>query len=281
MFSELKNLTRKEKQVAKEIDSVRVFYDEVVLERYYEPKMVWEIDNTKKNDKMTLIIAEPDDINSWIQGLSQGCIVKMRHLEDAIAKLINVGDLYSSAILIRNHLELAGLLCLSLEILLENDRDKLQRFISKTSYGAAYYNNPKLRDSDDAFFRTETPTVSAMIGALDKFLQAHTDNALNENFFKHNYAFLCQFSHPSTDTSTFFLNATPEGEGHNMQFNWKPHFGKTGTVSTLHALKQSLQVGLACYFLFTAYHFTKDKIYVNENYIEKSYEIFTGNKPER
>ncbi|AZH30498.1 hypothetical protein [Paenibacillus sp. M-152] len=281
MFSKLKNLKKKEKQVAKEIDSIREFYDDIILEEYYEPQMVWEIDNTKKNDKMTLIIAEPDDINCWIQGLSQGCIVKMRHLEEAIGRLMDVGDLYSSAILIRHHLELSGLLCLSLEILVEHDKDKLQRFISKTSYGAAYYNNPKLRDSNDAFFRTETPTVSAMIGALDKFLQDHTESAFDENFFKHNYAFLCQFSHPSTDTSTFFVDATLEGEGHIMQFNWEPNFGKIGTISTLHVLKQSLQVGLACYFLFTAYHFTQDKVYVNETNIEKSFEIFTGNKPER
>lgn len=66
--------------------------------------MVWDIDNAKKNDKMTLQISEPDDINCWIQGLSQGCIVKMRNLEEAIIVLMNSGNLYSSAILIRHHL---------------------------------------------------------------------------------------------------------------------------------------------------------------------------------
>lgn len=177
-------------------------------------------------------------------------------------------------------MELAGLLCLSLEILREQDNEKLKRFISKTFYGAAYYNNPKLRDTDVAFFRTETPTVSAMISALDNFLQVNSNNNVDENFFKHNYAFLCQFSHPSSDSSSFFVSAEKQGEGHIMQFRWPPDYGKTGVISTLQALKQNLQVGLACFYLFTAYHFLQDKMYVNENNIALSYEVLTGNKPE-
>jgi len=274
-FSEIRNLTKKEKKIAKELDKVREYYNNVELNKYFEPKMLWEIDNSKKNDKMTLQISEPDDINCWIQGLSQGCIVKMRNIEEAISVLMNNENLYSSAILIRHHLELAGLLCLSLEILIEQDQEKLQRFISKTFYGASYYNNPKLRESDEAFFRTETPTVSAMIRALDNFLQVNTNNGYDENFFKQNYAFFSQFSHPSSDTSSFFLDAKKEGEGNIMQFRWKPNYGDIGTINTLKVLKQNLQVGLACFYLFTAYHFSQDKIYVNEKNIAISYEILT------
>lgn len=119
-----------------------------------------------------------------------------------------------------------------------------------------------------------------MIRALDNFLQVNTNNAYDENFFKHNYAFFSQFSHPSNDTSSFFLDAEKEGEGHIMQFRWKPNYGDIGTINTLQGLKQNLQVGLACFYLFTAYHFTQDKVYVNEKNIALSYEILTGNESE-
>lgn len=149
-FSNIANLSRKEKKVAGEIDKYRNLYSSIKLIEYYEPAVITLIDDTKKTDKMAVIVSEPDDINCWIHGLSQSCVVKMKNLEDSIISLINNGDLYSAAILIRHHMELVGLICLSLEVLQEQDYEKLQRFISKTFYGAAYYNNPRLRRSEDA-----------------------------------------------------------------------------------------------------------------------------------
>lgn len=130
--------------MAKEIDELREYYNQIELRKYFEPQMIWQTDNTKKTDKMMLLISDPSDINQWIQGVSQGWIVKMRYIEEVLISLITLRDLYSSAILIFRHMELSGLICLSLEVLLEDNKDKLQCFISKTSYGAAFYNNPKL-----------------------------------------------------------------------------------------------------------------------------------------
>jgi hypothetical protein len=248
-FSNIANLSRKEKKVAGEIDKYRNLYSSIKLIEYYEPAVITLIDDTKKTDKMAVIVSEPDDINCWIHGLSQSCVVKMKNLEDSIISLINNGDLYSAAILIRHHMELVGLICLSLEVLQEQDYEKLQRFISKTFYGAAYYNNPRLRRSEDASFRTETPTVSAMIRALDNLLKQNSDNEFEENVFTHNYAFLCQFSHPCYDTSSFFVNTIKINEGHMIQFRWQPDYGKTGLFTTLNALKQNLQFGLASFYL--------------------------------
>jgi len=279
-FIDIANLTRKEKKIAKEIDDYRNFYNLIELVEYFEPVLLTEINNTKKTDKMSLIISEPGDINCWILGLSQNCIVKMKNLEEAVVTLMNKGDLYSAAILIRHHMELAGLICLALEVLRDGDNEKLQRFISKTFYGASYYNNPRLRESDDAFFRTETPTVSAMIRALDSFLKLNSENKLDENLCAHNYAFFSQFSHPSFDSSSFFVDSRKLEQGHTIQFRWKPNYGQTGVYSTLTALKQNLQIGLASYFIFTAYHFTHEKVYCNEDNIAISYEILTGKNPE-
>lgn len=228
-FLEIPELSIEEKSVVKEIEELREYYNQIELHKYFEPQMIWQTDNTKKTDKMTLLISDTSNINQWIQGVSQGCIVKMRYIEEALISLITLRDLYSSAILIRHHMELSGLICLSLEVLLEDNKDKLQRFISKTSYGAAFYNNPKLRDSDFALFRTETPTVTAMIGALDNFVQANSYSE-EKDIYKHNYAFLCQFSHPSQDSSALFVDAIEENEGHVMQFRWVPDFGDTGII---------------------------------------------------
>ncbi|MBP1762372.1 MAG: hypothetical protein H6Q64_1914 [Firmicutes bacterium] len=283
-FIDIVNLSRKEKKVAREIDKYRIFYNSIKLINYYEPIMLNSIDNTKKTDKMSTIISEPDDINCWINGLSQSCVVKMKYLENSMITLLNSGDLYSTAILIRHHMELAGLICLCLEVLLEalKDKDymKFQRFISKTFFGAAFYNNPVLRESESAFFRTETPTISAMIRALDNFLKANSASEIYDSVFAHNYAFLCQFSHPCSDTSSFFTDFEKIDKGHMIQFRWQPDYGKTGFFVMLNALKQNLQFGLASFYLFTAYHFTHDGIYVDKSNVDISYEILSGKKPE-
>lgn len=91
-----------------------------------------------------------------------------------------------------------------------------------------------------------------MIGALDNFVQANSYSE-EKDIYKHNYAFLCQFSHPSQDSSALFVDAIEENEGHVMQFRWAPDFGDTGIISTLDLLKQSLQIGFVVYYLFSVY----------------------------
>jgi hypothetical protein len=276
-FSDLK-LSEDAKEVAYQLDSYRQIYDEIDLKCYFEPTQVRVL-----KEELDLLITCPEDLVAWQKSVGYGCLVKMRHLEQSIINLLSFCDIYSSAILIRHHMELCGLLCLSLEMLTQGlksgDFTKLNKFITKTQFGTSYYNNPKLRDGQLALGRIETVTVSEMIRSMDRFLQKDNDDFPEEmkNFHVHNYAFLCQFSHPSTDSSCFFVD-TKRVElneldyGHDIQFKWNPEFGETGTLTMLRALKQNLMIGLACYFILDSFSFLSDEtITQDESKVEYAY----------
>mgnify|MGYP001272979047 CR=1 FL=1 len=279
-FSDLK-LTKENWKVAVDIDNLRSFYDRVTLEKYFEPKQVFTIEKLKKTDKMTTLISDPDDINSWIKGVSYSCIVKTRYIEESILALFRIKDYFSAAILIRQHMELCGLLCLTLQVfktaLDTGEYNELFRFISKTTMGSSYFNNPNLRDGALAFFRTETPTITAMIKAMDHFLEKNYDiDEEKKNFHVHNYAFLCQFSHPGFDSSTFFVNAEKVEEGTAFEFKWSPRFGPKALTTLLRVLKQNLQFGLANYFILSSFD-VNSNFDITQKYenIEISYEILS------
>lgn len=276
-FSDLK-LSEEAKLLANQIDSFRQIYNEIELESYFEPTQIREM-----VEEMNLLITCPEDLIAWQKSVGYGCLVKMKHLEQSIINLLSYDDIYSSAILIRHHMELCGLICLSLEMLTQGLKSgnftKLNKFISKTQFGTSYYNNPKLRDGQFAFGRIETVTISEMIKSMDRFLQQDNSDfpEENRNFHVHNYAFLCQFSHPSTDSSCFFVDTQKIDNnklsfGHKIQFKWNPEFGGTGALTMLNALKQNIMIGLACYFILDSFIFLSDEtIKQDESKVEHAY----------
>lgn len=257
-FSQLEYLDDESKVYAEQLDSYREIYDEIELQPIFEPLQIREVNR----GKMSLIISCVDDLRAWQKEMGYGNIVKMKSLEDSILRLMFNKDLYACTILIRQHMELCGLLALSLDTLRtslkENNFEALNKFISKTWFGTSFYNNPKLRDTYLADMGIETVTVSAMIKALDKFIEEDRDIQEEKNLFVHNYAWLCQVVHPSTYSYCFFNDALRVDEGHNIQFRWNPEFGHLSIPYTLRMLGQNLMIGLASYFVFMAYTFLDD-----------------------
>lgn len=258
-FLDLK-LDKNSRLTAQQLDSYREIYNDIHFESIFEPIQIREV----INNKMTVILTCVDDIRAWQKEIGYSCLVKMKYLEESIIKLIDSSDLYSSAILVRQHMELCGLLALSLEVLnkslKENNYEDLNRFVSKTWFGTPFNNNSKLKDGFLAFMGTETVTISSMIKALDNFIHAHKEEGeeIEPNLYVHNYACLCQIVHPSAISSSFFNDASKVDEGHIVNFKWEPDFTDKAIPTVLKILSQNLLIGLASYFVFMAHIFLDD-----------------------
>jgi len=258
---------------SRRIDMFREIYDSIQFESIYEPVQLREI----IKGKMSVVIANHEDLIAWQKEIGYSCIVKMKNVEDSICTLFKNKDLYSVAILLRHHLEQAGLLTLSVEVIMDSlkndDFDKLNQFISKTWYGNSFYNNPKFRDTDEAYGTIETVTISAMISSLDKFIDKFRNTSkidFPQNVFSKKYAWLCQIAHPNSASSCFYTKTTEAINGTNIQFRWTGDYAEDVSVlSFLNCLYFSLAIGLANYFLFSSFKFSENMTVTQDEEIAK------------
>ena len=144
----------------------------------------------------------------------------------------------------------------------KRDFDILIKLISKTWFGSSFYNKPMFRDSDEAFGRIETISISAMINALDSFLESlNNKQNIEQKSFANNYTWLCQFAHPNATSSSFFTKTNKTSNGTIIDFEWDGNFvGEEGYFRLLNMLVSNMIIGLANYYIFLSFHFSEGMI---------------------
>lgn len=247
---------------SKRIDSIQEVYKSIKFETLFEPT---QLRIQEKGKKMNVEITNHLDLIAWQKEIAYSSVVKMHTVEESIYNSIKNKDLYSMAILLRHHMENAGLLALAVEILIESlDKENfevLNRFISKTWFGSSFYNKPLFRDSEQAFLSIETVTISAMINALDKFLTtiSSDQNEEPQNIFNNNYTLLCQIAHPNSASSCFFTKTKKVKNGTNVTFTWNGNYQEDeGLYRFMNMLYYNMTFGLANYYIFMSHQFTED-----------------------
>lgn len=257
------------------IDSLRDVYDSIKFEKLFEPTQIREIIYDKMNVKITSHL----DLIAWQKEIACSGIIKMRKTEDSILNSLKNNDLYAVFILLRHHMENAGLLTLSVDVLLNSldndDFEKLNKYISKTWFGNSFFNKPMFRKSDDAFGTIETITVSAMIKSMDKFINNFLEKEKidERNPFSRNYSWLSQFAHPNSASSCFFTTTFEAKEGTDLIFNWDGDFNiNDWGLPIFNILFFNITVGLANYFLLNSFIFSQDmSVTQDDNIAMKAY----------
>lgn len=221
---------------------------------------------------MNVEITNHLDLIAWQKEIAYSGIIKMRKTENSIFHLLKNNDLYPVFILLRHHMENAGLLALSVEILMESlendDFEKLNKYISKTWFGNSFFNKPMFRNSDEAFGTIETVTVTATIKSLDKFINSvvkSKNGEIDNNPFSKNYSWLSQFAHPNSASSCFFATTSEAKNGIDLIFNWEGNFVEdVGIEKILNMLFFNISTGLANYFLLISYKFMDDMTVIQD-----------------
>ena len=244
------------------IDSLQEIYDSIEFETIFEPIQIRHIEN----GRMSVQVTTHHDLLAWQKEIAYSSIIKMRTTESSIYASLERYDFYVCAILLRHHMENSGLLALTVKILMESfekrDFDILIKFISKTWFGSSFYNKPMFRDSDEAFGRIETISISAMINALDSFLESlNNKQNIEQKSFANNYTWLCQFAHPNATSSSFFTKTNKTSNGTIIDFEWDGNFvGEEGYFRLLNMLVSNMIIGLANYYIFLSFHFSEGMI---------------------
>ncbi|GEM_PF-3831453 len=241
------------------IDSLQEIYNSIEFESIFEPKQIRLIEN----GRMSVQITSHQDLIAWQKEIAYSSVIRMRTTESSIYVSLDRLDFYAFAILLRHHMENAGLLALTVQTLMESfdkrDFSILNKYISKTWFGSSFYNKPMFRDSDEAFMRIETVSVSAMINALDSFLETlNKEPELKQKSFANNYTWLYQFAHPNVTAASFFTIINKIRNGTIIDFEWDGNFiGEEGYYRLLDMLLINIMVGLANYFIFLSFHFSE------------------------
>ena len=248
------------------IDSLQEIYDSIEFESVFEPKQI----RLSENGKISVQITGHQDLTAWQKEIAYSSVIRMRTTESSIYTSLDRLDFYAFAILLRHHMENAGLLALTVQTLMDSfdkrNFDILNKYISKTWFGSSFYNKPMFRDSDEAFMRIETVSISAMINALDSFLEtSNKEPKLKQMSFANNYTWLCQFAHPSVTSASFFTIINKTKNGTIIDFEWDSNFiGEEGYYRLLNMLMNNIIIGLANYFIFLSFRFSEGMI-VNQD----------------
>jgi hypothetical protein len=120
---------------------------------------------------------------------------------------------------------------------------------------------------------TRTPNIVSFINSLDRFMEKMVQGSNNKNIFTKNYSALNHFAHPSSLSSTFFIDAKEVENGHEIKFRYDQDFcGLIGKINTLRILEQNIVVGYSSYYIFTSIEIQDNEITQNMNTIKFAYE---------
>jgi hypothetical protein len=171
---------------------------------------------------------------SWCQHMAYSMRVRMLSLEDGILGEIAHGRFLGAQVLLRAHLESAGMAALCVQSLekakADPDWDTLRALIPKTLFGTSLFKEAK-RDDRLLEFLTlaeqRTITICSAIEALDTFtFDEEASGQLNCL-----YALLCEASHPNHRGTRGF--ATSEQLDDKGEYGWVVSYGPVEADSPL------------------------------------------------
>ena len=215
MESYVESLKKKYPKYAERFDSIsQIHYTQtkVVSEPFFEPISVLDADTRNRR----LINIDPDMLNSWVKHLSHSTRLKMLKFESAVLSELNEGRHTSTMVLIRSHMEVAGLAAFSINTLTESaqrgDIEQLSIIIPKTFFGTSLSRETRHDDSVlDSLTYTEstqsTVTSAQLIRAIDLYMNQEETGAIRRY-----YALLCEWTHPNPRASQEYAKVLEERE---------------------------------------------------------------------
>ncbi len=194
------------------IENIRQEMSSQPLEEFFEPVSV--IDTS--NEGRTLVSISPESLAAWTKHIAYSTQVRMCALESAILSELAEGRLLSSMVLIRGHMEIAGLAALCEEILIESmctrNLERLEDLILKTLFGTSLSQMAKKDKTTDEMLllsAQRTIRIDSAIEAMDKFASQGKVGMCYRRF----YALLCEFAHPNYPGVKSFIQVLNKNEG--------------------------------------------------------------------
>lgn len=223
------------------IKRIRRYIRSLNIDSFFEPVSV--IEDFNGSQKLGHI--DGDLINSWIQHVCYSSRIKMMELELGILREISEDCLLSSMVLIRSHMESAGLVAYCYkkfrESLQKENFNELEFIIPKTFFGTSIFRAGKHNEwikSSLKLAERDKISTSKLISALEE----HSINS--EGSIQGYYALLCEFTHPNLRAMKDYIKSTEKPiEGWEHQYTTNITFSKEHFKMSLELLLCFMKTG--------------------------------------
>jgi hypothetical protein len=227
------------------IQNVRFEISSVPLEEFFEPVSV--IDMSNKRHKLDLI--SPESLAAWTKHIAYSTRVRMGALEPAILSELADGRVLASMVMIRSHMEIAGLAALCEVTLMQavhtKDIEPLRILIPKTLLGTSLARDAKKDQvTQDMLLMSEQEgiTISSAIEAMDNFSSPDEERVRYRRF----YALLCDYAHPNYRGVKGFTQVVREDrEGWVVKYKDTEEIEDAHVNMALQMLSDNMRIGYA------------------------------------
>lgn len=193
---------------------------------------------------------DPIDILAWKNHVTCATRIRLAELENAVLSLLADSNVLAAMVLVRSHLEAAGMATLCLNTLSEcmrsGDLELLEELIPKTLFGSALFAQAKNDEVVENFLSmVQGSTVSSrtLVDALEDFVATTGGDAM---WFKRIYSVLCEYAHPNFGGTSEYRTATREADrGWIIKYNSSPRRVEESVRDCLEILERCMRVGWA------------------------------------
>lgn len=216
----------------------------IPFETFYEPVSIVDGLSGKKRK---LINLSPEMVNAWAKHVCYSSRVRMINFEEAALSEISQGRLIPAMVLIRSHLEAAGLACLCNDEIRNwiktQDASSIQELIPPTFLGTSLY-RAKNKDErvEDVLFLSEQDKVptSKIVSAFDNFFSKNDPTGRAHAL----YGLLCEYTHPNMRAVKDHIDVeNDEVEGWRHNYRLKAKLVKEHYLMALNSLRCSMKAG--------------------------------------
>ena len=203
-----------------------------------------------RRDERQFVSISAGQVTAWANHVAYACRARMRSIEVPILREIHDGHLTASAVLLRSHLETAGLAAHSFLTVTNSaksgNRAPLDDLMRKTLSGTALFKETKrVPELEQYLDQSDQSTASAseFIGGLDRFLEPDKPAG---NRHRLRYAPLCEFAHPNLRGFKGFSHTVRETEdGWFVQYTEEEDRGAHGVQMIVEYLLEDMRLGYA------------------------------------
>ncbi|MBW1796453.1 MAG: hypothetical protein JRJ38_18885 [Deltaproteobacteria bacterium] len=227
------------------IENIRQEISSRPLEEFFEPVSV--IDMSAK--QRTLESINPESLTAWTKHIAYSTQVRMGALESAILSELAEGRGLASMVMIRSHMEVAGLAALCQDTLIRSvctrDLQPLKVLIPKTLFGTSMTRIAKKDEATQEMLlmsEWDTITIASAINAMDKFSGQGQEKMRSRRF----YSLLCEFTHPNYRGVKDFARVLHEDEnGWIVKYEDTEKIEDTHVDMALQMLSDNMRIGYA------------------------------------
>jgi hypothetical protein len=233
-----------------EVQRITDYVQSIPFESFYEPVSGLEIAGKVRR----LLNLTPDIVNAWVRHVFYSSRVRMLNLERGALAELNDRRLLTAMILIRSHMESAGMASLCHQEIRRwaetNDGSIIKELIPKTFFGTSMVRTQKkAKDLEGALSPSEHDHIPSgqLISALDYFISLGEPNG----YAHFQYGLLCDYTHPNMravkdhiEIKEFDTEVTGV-EGWFHLYKITPEWTEASYIMALHVLMISMKAGHA------------------------------------